>query len=211
MKMIRIVSVLSLVIVLLAACSGRQPEVELAEGQIDAGVYRNAKLGWEFRIPEGWEVLSKSEIERIEGKGIEAIEESYDSEITPSHTPLLYLRKDMFNAFTSTAQVFDPKVEGSYREHQEMIFEVLLNTCRSKGMRIDHKRDRESIGGLEFETLHVTLYAPDGKKVVLYQVIFDRLMNGRSLIMSITYNNHKDRDTLLNSLRQSQFKNAGGT
>lgn len=187
-------------------CTGAEAEVELIEGKITNGVYHNEKFGWDIPVPKGWTVLSREEIQRLEGKGRKAVEEAYGTEVKGSPVSLLNLRNDRSNLFNSTAQPFDPKKDGKYKYQQKALFDMITTTYRSKGIPTDAKRSKERIDNLEFEVLKVTLYSADKKHVVLHQIIYDRLMNDRSLLMSITYNDERDGDELLKAVRSSKFR-----
>lgn len=176
-----------------------------AEGTITDGIYHNEKLGWDFPVPRGWKVLSRREIERLEGKGRKTVDEAAGGNVRDNHVALLHLRKSPTATFTSTAQVFDPMKDGNYRDRQEALFSIIANTYRSQGIPTDVRRSTERIDNLDFEVLKLTLYSVNRQKVVLHQLVYDRLMNGRSLLISITYSNHKDGDELLQAVRSSRF------
>ncbi|KHD11253.1 hypothetical protein PN36_00130 [Candidatus Thiomargarita nelsonii] len=203
MKYITTVAILVILNTPLVAFS-KQPT--LIEGQIVEGIYKNNRFGWEFPIPKGWKLLSKEEIESIEGKGKKAIEETYDAEIPAmSHVPLLHLRKNLFNTFTSTAQAYQE--DGDYRVEREAVFDILKNTYLSRGITIDYYRSRETIGGLEFEVLHITMYTPDKQTVIVHQIMYDRLIGDSSLFISVMYNNDQDKKIILEALSKSRFTN----
>jgi hypothetical protein len=194
-----------LVLVVSVICPGAEAQEALFEGRIVEHVYKNEKLGWETAIPAGWVVGSKSEIARIEGMGKEAMEKALKQKVVPDHTPLLYLQKDQFNRFTSAAQKFDPKRDGRYKDQQEFVFKAILDAYRTEGITFDHKRGKELIGGLEFESMQVTLYTPDRKKVIAHQIVYDRLINERSLMVSVMFNNDADRASIVDALKKSKF------
>ncbi len=198
-------SILALVLAVIVICPQAQAQEELFEGRIVGHAYRNDKLGWEIEIPAGWIVGSKSEIARIEGLGKEAMEKALKQKVVPDHTPLLYLQKDQFNRFTSAAQKFDPKRDGRYKDQQESVFQSILDAYRAKGIAIDHKRGKELIGGLEFESMQIALYTPDRKKVIVRQIVYDRLINERSLMVSVLFNNDADRASITDALKKSRF------
>ena len=145
----------------LLGCSGPLPPVELTEGNIVDGVYRNERLGWQFPIPKDCSALPKSEIEKLEDKGHEAIVNTLSHEYTSNSVTLLCLRKGQSKVFTSAAQVYDPKKDGDYRDQQQAVFDVLLNSYRSLDIPIESQRSEETINGLVFDVLEVTMYAKE--------------------------------------------------
>jgi hypothetical protein len=197
------------VLAVLLGCSKAPSSIELTEGDIVDGVYRNERLGWQFPIPKDWKVLPKSEIERLEHIGHKAVEDATSIDLTSYHVPLLFLRKDQSNVFkavfTAEAQAYDPKKDGNYRERQRATFDILLYTIRSWGFPIESQRSEETIGGLVFDVLQVTIYAKDKKTVVIRQCFYDRLINDRSLMVTISYKNERDKQIVLEALRQSKF------
>ena len=197
--------IFALILIVIVICPSTQAQEELFEGRIVENVYKNEKLGWETVIPAGWVVRSKSEIARIEGMGKEAMEKALKQKVVPDHTPLLYLQKDQFNRFTSAAQKFDLKRDGRYKDQQEFVFKSIIGAYRTQGITFDRKRGKELIGGLEFESMQVTLYTPDRKKVIAHQIVYDRLINERSLMVSVMFNNDADRTSMVDSLKKSRF------
>jgi len=193
------------VLTVVLGCSKPPPPVELTEGDILDGVYRNERLGWKFPIPKDCTALSKSEIKRLEDVGHEAIADTLSHEYTSYHVPLLYLRKGQSNVFASAAQAYDPKKHGDYREQQQAVFDVLLNAYRSQDIPIESQRSEERIDGLVFDVLEVTIYTNNKKTILLRQCYYDRLINDRSLMVSIIYHNERDKQALLEALRQSKF------
>lgn len=184
---------------------------ELHDGRIENNVYLNPGLGWEMTIPPGWTVNTREEIARIEGVGQDAIEKTYGEKIPPCHTPLIYLTRNDFNRFTSTVQLFDPKTDGSYQANQETLFAVILGTFSDQGLNIRHKRSREVLGGIQFEGLHITMYSPDGNRIILRQIVYDALIGDRSLTLSLLYNNEQDKSVMLDAMKHSRFKATDST
>ena len=191
---------------LVPPCQAETPG--LLDGRIENNQYINEGLGWVMTIPPDWKVNTRDEIARIEGIGQNAIEKSYGEKIPPCHTPLLYLTRNAFNRFTSTAQMFYPKIDGTYRENQDTLFAVVLQTFRDQGLNIRHARSHATLGGIRFETLHITMFTPDGERIILRQIIYDALINNRSLTLSLLYNNDQDKIAMLDAMKQSRFGTA---
>lgn len=119
---------------------------------------------------------------------------------------MLWLSKDQFNSFTSNSQSYDSLVDGPYKESQEFVYLALEETYNSQGIQFDASYGSARIDGLEFSTAEYTVYTPDRKKVLLNQVIYDRLINGNiSLTLNINYNNDKDKAILLDVINSSKF------
>src|SRR5205085_795185 len=71
------------------------------------------EIGWTITLPQDFKTLDSSENERINKRGLKAIEES--NEITADIIQLKTLiaaSKDVYNYFNSTIRRFDPDKEG---------------------------------------------------------------------------------------------------
>lgn len=180
--------------------------VPLVEGKISGGVYTNADLGWSMKIPDGWQVKNQADIAALTKKGLDAMQKSVDGPIeAEDNAELLFLELDKFNRFTSTAKPFDPAMDGSYAESQELLEQLILKTYADMGMKTSHERRKETLGAVEFIVLDITIFAPDGKKVILHQSLYDALLGDRSLTISLNWNTDKARDALFHAWRASTF------
>lgn len=168
--------------------------------------YECKEIGWTFSYPGGWEVLSDEDVAILEGRGKEAIENTLDAEVEMNSKNLIWLKKDVFNTFTSTIQPQDSLTAEAYAENQDLMIELIVATYEDKGMEFDYKVGKELIDGLEFATFEVDIYAPGTREVILNQIMFDRLINGNtSLTLSINTNNEKDKESLLEMIKASKI------
>jgi hypothetical protein len=168
--------------------------------------YSNSEIGWSVVYPNDWVVLNNAEIVQSEGDAKKALESTLKDSISMNHKNLLWLQKDKFNSFSSTVQPFDSLKEGSYNKTQEALFETMLATYAKQGLQFQYKTGKENIDGLEFKTYFIKFLTSDKKNIILYQVIFDRLINGRNaLTLSINFNNDNDKQTLTNIIRSSKL------
>lgn len=163
------------------------------------------EIGWTFRYPNDWKVLSDVEIAVLEGRGEVAMEETLDTEIIGGHRNILYLRKDTINLFTASVEPFDPAY-GPYPAQRNEVFRSLVETYLAAGLEIVHDTGSEQIDGLEFFTLNVTVFKPGTREVLMHQTMYDRLFgNGVSLLISLNWNNERDLTTLRQMLESSSF------
>lgn len=191
---------LLLFILPVCACSSQKADNELLKDFVDD------EIGWTSKFPESFEIMAPEEIDRVEGRGQTAMEETVEEELVLTHKNLLWLRKDAFNSFTSNSQPFDPATDGSYEENQEALGQIIEETYRSQGIQFETKYGSTEIDGLEFSTMETVLYTPDRKKVLMNQIMYDRLINGTaSLTLNINYNNDEDRDALLGIIKSSKL------
>jgi hypothetical protein len=83
------------------SCNSQQPK------SVTTLKYKNDEIGWSCIYPSDWKVLSNEEIAQVEGRGRTAMEKTIDTKIEQNNRNLLYLKRDLFNSFTSTIQPFD--------------------------------------------------------------------------------------------------------
>jgi hypothetical protein len=190
----------TLIVLTLHGCNTQNRKLE------EYKVYEDPETGWITRYPASYHTMTDEEMTKLEQKGLSAMEETLDQEIDTSHKNLLWLSKDQFNSFTSNSQSYDSLVDGPYKESQEFVYLALEETYNSQGIQFDASYGSARIDGLEFSTAEYTVYTPDRKKVLLNQVIYDRLINGNiSLTLNINYNNDKDKAILLDVINSSKF------
>ena len=200
LKLVSIMRLLFLIILPIYACNSQKAD------NTDYKLYEAEAVGWTTRFPGTWKVMTEDEIAKLEGRGQAAMESTIDEKIVFNHINLLWLKKDQFNSFTSNSQPFDTIADGSYKENQELINRTLTETYRSQGIQFDVKFGVTKIDGLEFSTMETVLYFPGGKKILLNQIMYDRLINGTtSLTLNINYNNENDKTTLLDIINASKL------
>ncbi|NBW35625.1 MAG: hypothetical protein EBR30_11540 [Cytophagia bacterium] len=175
-------------------------------GQVEYKLYKDEGTGWVTKFQNSFQVMSAEEIAKLEGRGQVAMEETLDEKLVLTHKNLLWLKKDQFNSFTSNSQPFDAVTDGSYAENQALLFETIEETFKNQGLEFNVKYGKVLIDNLEFSTMETTLYTPDRKKVIMNQIMYDRLINGTlSLTLNINYNNEVDKAVLLDIINSSKF------
>ena len=169
-------------------------------------IYEDTVTGWTTRYPTSFKLMTTEEINKLEGRGQTAMEETLDGELILTHKNLLWLTKDQFNSFTSNSQPYDTTVDGPYNESQGLLYQALEETYTNQGIQFDVKYGTVKIDNLDFSTMETILYTPDRKKVLMTQIMYDRLINGDiSLTLNINYNNEKDKAVLLDIINSSKL------
>jgi hypothetical protein len=197
----RSILVIPILVILLTSCNSG-----VTSKSSDCIEFECEELGWTFEYPASWKVLSPAEIAEIEGRGKTAVEGTVNEEITMNNKNILYLKKNPLNSFTSTMQAYDSLTDGPYEENQAMLTQLIIETYQKQGIQFDFKTGKTKIDGLEFSTLESTIYSPDRKKVIMQQIMYDRLFDRKySLTMSVNYSNEADRKTLIALLQSSHF------
>ena len=186
--------------ILVLSC--QQPEKTVSESR---SLTINDEVSWNITLPDGWEVTSSQEIKRLQERGEKAMTEALGTEIETSHESLVTINKGPFNSLMANRQVYDLATDGPYESTQQATFEAILETYRNQGIRFDHELGVDTIGGFVFQTLSTTLYAPNQDKVILNQLIWDRLFEDYSLLINVNYNNEEDRETLVDLVVNSTF------
>jgi hypothetical protein len=177
------------------------------EGEIVGDTYHSKRLGWQMKIPEGWTAVSASEVARLESKGKKIIEKHMEAPVDMAFVRLLHLQKDRYNRFMSTAQKHDPN-DGAYKDQQEFLFNTVVGSLRSQNIELDAARRTEKLDGLAFEALHIKIYASDRSKLLFEQVMYDRLIDGNSVTITVMYNNDADQRAIETALKNSKFSRA---
>lgn len=174
--------------------------------QTEFSTYQDSVSGWSTQYLSSTHLMTPDEIATVEGRGQDAIESSIDQELDIlRHRNLIWLRKDLFNSMTSNVQPFDAAVDGDYEEVQTGILEIIKQTYSDQGIQFDIKTEKTKIDGLEFNAAYITLYAPDRSKVLLNQIIYDRLIEGK-LILTININyNDLGKEEMLSIIKASKF------
>lgn len=189
-----------LIILLFASIVGQSQDVTLK-------TFEFKPVGWTIKYPADWPEVSKEEIAQIEGRGLKAMEATVESEIEMSHTNLLWIKKNIFNSFTSNAQPFNEQKDGPHSENYKLIQDAILQAFTSQGIKHSVKYETFKIDGLDFNMMEVTIYHPKSPDVALLnQIILNRFIGKKSsLTLNINYNNAEDKAALIKMLESSKF------
>ncbi|WP_430965277.1 hypothetical protein [Spongiimicrobium sp. 2-473A-2-J] len=200
---IKIITLLALII--LISCK-TNPNKQIDEGKITESTYHSNEIGWTMEIPTGWNVTHKSVSDERTEKGLEAIKESagidYDA---TGLKQLLNFQKDRFHIFQSTSEPFEIEYEGEWEDNNEGLKQLLYETYESRGIKIDTSSSTKKIDNLNFEVFHITMYGPDGK-IILYQDMYSRLINGFDFGVNLNYINEKEKNEMMKVWKESKFE-----
>lgn len=183
-------------IIFFQSCNGRQtPKQEI----------HNQDFNWTITIPENFEAISSSESEKMQNKGVDIIENTYQEEIVNQAKTIFVFKNDQFNYFESNYQPFDPAVDGDFMETWRGVNGILYQTFQAQmpGTKVDTVTTVEKIDGLEFQTLKMKVeYA---NKMVFNRLMFSRLFDKREFNVIIMYVDELKGERMLDSWRQSKF------
>lgn len=200
--------VVALIALSFASCSNPDPNSQIDEGLISENTYLSQEIGWSMIMPDGWDFLSRKQIDFYENKGADVLSETAGGEISYEGLKnLLHFKKDRFNIFQSTSEPFALEYEGEWEENNEALKQLVLQTYTDQGIHSKvTETSEEEIDGVLFETYTFTLFAPDGE-VIIRQIMYSTLRNGYDFGVNITYNTDESRDVMLKAWRESTFEN----
>ena len=195
------------IVIALQSCGDRDPNKNIEEGTIDKQTYTSNEIGWTMEIPKGWKMRNLEKIKENNDKGLKAIEETIGASIDHSDLKnLLSMQKDPFNIFHSTSEPFESEYEGEWKDTDAALKEILYVTFENQGIKADTTVTKiVTIDGIDFNNYSIFIYAPNGD-LIMEQIIFGSLINGFDFGVSISSNNEKDKNELLNAFKYSKFK-----
>jgi len=191
---------------ILSACKGNEEgEGDQQEIILVGEPYTNKEVGWTTTVPDGWDILSKDQLDANMENGVDIIEENSDYSIDYSGLKqLINFKKDDFNQFLSSIEPFDLEYPGEWEENNALVYGFLYETIYNQGVPIDTTTRMVKIDGLDFHVLNMTIYSNDGQ-VVMHEDMYGRLINGYDFSVIITYNNTADQTILEQVLMKSKF------
>lgn len=182
---------------LFAGCQGRAKPPQLIF---------NKDFNWRIEIPEGFETVPPAQWKKMQARGAEAIEKTYDTEVENNATTIFVFKSDQQNYFESNHQPYDSTAFDSYDEQTRTVNAILYDTFEAQmpGAALDSISSKETIDGKIFHTYKVTITIPD--KVTMEFYMFSRLFGNREFsVMIITVDKAKQA-ALLKAWRQSTFE-----
>lgn len=183
-------------IIFFQSCTGQKaPKQEI----------HNNDFNWTITIPENFESVSSADWEKMQNKGADAIEKTYEGKVVSQAKNIFIFRSDQLNYFESNYQPFDPDVDGDYLQSCKTVKEVLYETFMTQmpGVKIDTVTTVEKIDNLEFQTLTMKVEYPN--KMVLNFLMFSRLFDKREFTVNIMYVDKLKGQKMIDSWRQSKF------
>lgn len=167
----------------------------------------NKDFNWTITIPENFENVSSADWAKMQNKGADAIEKTFEGEVINQSKTIFVFKSDQLNYFESNHQPFDPSVDGDYLESCKAADEVLYETFKAQmpGVKIDKTRTVEKIDNLDFQALTMKVEYPN--KMVLTLLMFSRLFDKREFAVNIMYVDKLKGQKMLDSWKQSKFTN----
>jgi len=152
-----------------------------------AKTLHNNDFNWTITIPENFTSVSPEAWEKLQNKGAQAIEKTYGEKVENQSTTIFVFKNGDYNYLESNYQLFDPEVDGDYRESCRTVNEIVYETFVSQIPRakIDSATSVERIGGLDFHSFKLVLDLPNGMKI--RSMMYSRLFEEKDFAVNITY------------------------
>ncbi len=194
--MIRQIHILICLTILIQSCSGQTtPKKEIY----------NKDFNWTITIPENFENVSSEEWKKMQNKGADAIEKTYDGEVINQAKTIFVFKSDQMNYFESNYQPFDTATDGDYLESCKNVNDILYETFKTQmpDIKIDTTRTVEKIDNLEFQVFRMKVEYPN--KMILNVQMFSRLFDKKEFSVNIMYIDKLKGEKMLNSWENSKF------
>ncbi len=203
----KVLSIVSFLITLtFISCRQTDPNKQIDEGTVKHNTYTSEEIGWTIEIPDGWTVVEKEQTRANNERGLKAMEEVLEGEIDYSGLKnLIGFQKNKFNIFQSTSEPFELEYEGEWEDNNESLKALLYATYTNQGIKIDTSSSKATTDGLDFKVFHIIVYGPNGKRI-LHQDMYSKYINGFDFGVIISYNNEKDKKTMMDVWKNSKFK-----
>ena len=165
----------------------------------------NDEFKWSITIPEGFDSVSPEEWTKMQNKGADAIEQTYDQEIINNAKTIFVFRSDPYNYFESRYQPFDPAVDGDYMETFRTVNGMLYGTFEAQmpDATLDSVSSMETIDGKEFHLFKTTITIPE--KLSLELNMYSRLFGKKEFTVNIITADKNKQKELLEAWRHSKF------
>jgi len=166
----------------------------------------NKDFNWTITIPENFENVSSEQWAKMQNKGADAIEKTYDEKVINQAKTIFVFKSDQMNYFESNYQPFDITIDGDYLESCKNVSEMLYETfiTQMPDIKIDTTRTIEKIDNLQFQTFKMKVEYPN--KMVLNVLMFSRLFDKKEFSVNIMYVDKLKGDQMLDSWTTSKFK-----
>ncbi|MCF6142484.1 hypothetical protein L1S34_14405 [Flavobacterium sp. K77] len=165
----------------------------------------NKNFNWTITIPENFQNVSAEEWAKLQNKGAEAIEKTYEEEVINQSKIIFVFKSDQFNYFESNYQPFDISIDGDYLESCKNVNDILYETFKAQmpNIKIDTTKTAEKIDDLEFQTFKMKIEYPN--KMVLNVLMYSRLFDKKEFSVNIMYVDNKKGQLMLEAWKKSKF------
>lgn len=165
----------------------------------------NKVFNWRIQIPEGFESVSAEQWMKMQNKGANAIEKTYDAKVENQAKTIFVFKSDQFNYFESNYQPFDTTTDGDYLETNRGVNGVLYGTFEAQipNAKLDSASSEETIDGKVFQKFSITIEFPN--KMVMKSLMYSRLFGNKEFSVNIMTVDPQKQKVLLDAWRTSKF------
>ncbi len=193
----------------LFSCKSKQPQNPkdfVQTGVVDANkVYIDSVTGWNFKMPQDWDLVALKESKERQEKGTRMVQEALNQKIEMDPiVRLMSMKINDRNVMEANRMPYDTLLETNKDELTTSIFQLLRATYTAKGIKYEALPGAEKIDGVMFDTYSVKVFSPSGKNV-LKQELFSTLLNGQVFTMTVSYNKEEEGQNMLAAVRASKF------
>jgi len=191
-----LVAILALTLIL-QSCSG-QTQSKKKE------VY-NKDFNWTITIPENFDTVSVKEWTRLQNKGLDAVEKTYEGKVENIAKTIFVFKNDQLNYFEANYQPFDSTTDGNYLENFRNVNDILYGTFKAQmpDAKLDSASSTEVISGFTFQTFKVTIYFPN--KMIMEFWMYSRLFGKREFTVNILTVDKQKQKALFDAWKNSKF------
>lgn len=164
------------------------------------------EFNWEIYIPKGFDTVSAAEWQRLQQKGMEALEKTTETDIeNHSQTIFVFKSGQQNNYFEANWQHFDPAKDGDYAENCQSVYKILHQTFvqQMPDVTIDTSYTIETISGLKFHRFRTEIHLND--QVSLVSVMYNHLFGKRDFTVNIMYMDLQAGVAMLHAWKSSKF------
>jgi len=166
----------------------------------------NKDFKWTITIPAGFDTVSADVWTKMQNRGADAIEKTYDAKVENKAKTIFVFRNNQVNYFESNYQPFDTSKDGNYIESFREVNKILYGTFETQmnDAKLDSTSSTQTIDGLVFQTFKIEITLPN--KMLLRMIMYSRLFGKREFTVNIlTLDRSKERE-LLESWLNSKFE-----
>jgi hypothetical protein len=165
----------------------------------------NKEFNWRMEIPQGFESVDAAQWMKMQNRGADAIEKTYNAKVENNAKTIFVFRSDQFNYFESNYQPFDTASDGNYLESFRAVNNLLFGTFEAQipNAKLDSASSQEFIDGKLFQTFRVTITIPN--KIRMEYLMYSRLFGTKEFTVNIMTVDKEKQKVLLNAWRNSKF------
>lgn len=165
----------------------------------------NQDFRWTVTIPEGFDSVSTEQWTKMQNKGADAVEKTYDEKVINNSKTIFVFRSGKLNYLESNYQPFDTAIDGNYFESCRNVNEILYQTfvTQMKDVKIDTATSTEKIDNLEFQTFRLKITYPNN--MVMNAFLFTRLFDKKEFSVNIMYVDNEKGELMLDAWKKSKF------